>query len=266
MEVQRKLQEQLEVQRHLQLRIEAQGRYLQSILEKARETLAGHKLGSIGLEATRAELSELASKVKNECLGSAFPPISLPSMPDFTALYPDPQLAHQQNQAMDCSAYSCLTSIETSLEKGPLDDLQSCGRKRPRTAFDGKVQYWQDEIRNEMIGEDNLSSPSSRNKDSVMIFSDRNNTDENHRLENVNSFSDAVPKDDDKIGFLVGPSTKSISTALSLRESNERYEPSKQEFAKFPKFPGGLDLNINSEFSVSSKRRELDLNCHGWSR
>ncbi|XP_076928746.1 myb family transcription factor APL-like [Bidens hawaiensis] len=40
-EVERRLHEQLEVQRHLQLRIEAQGKYMQSILEKACQTLAG---------------------------------------------------------------------------------------------------------------------------------------------------------------------------------------------------------------------------------
>lgn len=46
-EVQRKLQEQIEVQRHLQLRIEAQGRYLQSVLHRAYEVLSDdHNLGS----------------------------------------------------------------------------------------------------------------------------------------------------------------------------------------------------------------------------
>ncbi|KAK4253561.1 hypothetical protein QN277_010217 [Acacia crassicarpa] len=44
MEVQRRLHEQLEVQKHLQLRIEAQGKYMQSILEKAYQTLAGENL------------------------------------------------------------------------------------------------------------------------------------------------------------------------------------------------------------------------------
>jgi hypothetical protein len=65
MEVQHRLQQQLEVQRNLQLRIEAQGKYLQSILEKAKETLAGHTSSSPGLEAAHAELTELASKVSN---------------------------------------------------------------------------------------------------------------------------------------------------------------------------------------------------------
>lgn len=46
MEVQRRIHEQLEVQRHLQLRIEAQGKYMQTILEKACQTLAGENLSS----------------------------------------------------------------------------------------------------------------------------------------------------------------------------------------------------------------------------
>ncbi|QHN92104.1 uncharacterized protein DS421_17g580790 [Arachis hypogaea] len=41
MQIAEALQMQMEVQRHLQLKIEAQGKYLQSILHKAQETLAG---------------------------------------------------------------------------------------------------------------------------------------------------------------------------------------------------------------------------------
>ncbi|XVF57318.1 hypothetical protein PTKIN_Ptkin06aG0195600 [Pterospermum kingtungense] len=71
-EVQRRLHEQIEVQRHLQLRIEAQGKYLQAVLEKAQETLGRQNLGTIGLEAAKVQLSELVSKVSNQCLNSAF--------------------------------------------------------------------------------------------------------------------------------------------------------------------------------------------------
>ncbi|XP_017700515.2 myb-related protein 2-like isoform X9 [Phoenix dactylifera] len=71
-EVQRKLQEQIEVQRHLQLRIEAQGKYLRSVLRKAQETLAGYTSNSLGVEAAKAELSELVSAVETECLSSSF--------------------------------------------------------------------------------------------------------------------------------------------------------------------------------------------------
>ncbi|CAD6265387.1 unnamed protein product [Miscanthus lutarioriparius] len=72
-EVQTKLQEQIEVQRHLQLRIEAQGRYLQSVLRRAQEVLADdHSLCSpAGAEAAKAELSELASAVETGCLSSS---------------------------------------------------------------------------------------------------------------------------------------------------------------------------------------------------
>ncbi|KAL1549290.1 myb-related protein 2-like [Salvia divinorum] len=75
-QVQRRLHEQLEVQRHLQLRIEAQGKYLQSVLEKAQETLGGQNMGTIGLEAAKVQLSDLASKVSTQCLNSAFPQLS----------------------------------------------------------------------------------------------------------------------------------------------------------------------------------------------
>ncbi|URE29416.1 Myb-like DNA-binding domain [Musa troglodytarum] len=65
------LKMQMEVQRHLQLRIEAQGKYLQSVLKKAQEALAGYSLSAIGIEAVRTELSELVSAMDTECLTSS---------------------------------------------------------------------------------------------------------------------------------------------------------------------------------------------------
>nr|XP_043632328.1 myb-related protein 2-like isoform X2 [Erigeron canadensis] len=87
-EVQRRLHEQLE--RHLQLRIEAQGKYLQSVLEKAQETVGRQNLGEVGLEAAKIQLSELVSKVSTQRLNSAFS-------------------GKKDNQATDCSINSCLT-------------------------------------------------------------------------------------------------------------------------------------------------------------
>jgi hypothetical protein len=49
-----------QVQRHLQLRIDAQGRYLQSVLHRAYEVLTDHMPG-LPAQATEAELSELTS-------------------------------------------------------------------------------------------------------------------------------------------------------------------------------------------------------------
>uniref|UniRef100_A0A1J3FHU4 Myb family transcription factor APL n=1 Tax=Noccaea caerulescens TaxID=107243 RepID=A0A1J3FHU4_NOCCA len=106
-EVQRRLHEQLEVQRHLQLRIEAQGKYLQAILEKAQETLGRQNLGPAGIEATKAQLSELVSKVSAE-------------YPDTSFLEPkEQQINLRQQQIMQTTTYppnssleSCLTSSE----------------------------------------------------------------------------------------------------------------------------------------------------------
>ncbi|KAJ1268569.1 hypothetical protein BS78_07G145200 [Paspalum vaginatum] len=82
-EMERKLQEHIEVQRHLQLRIEAQGRYLQSVLRRAQEVLADHYgLGSpAGAEAAEAELSELASAEDTGCLSSSSCSLSPPPPP-----------------------------------------------------------------------------------------------------------------------------------------------------------------------------------------
>ncbi|XP_022776849.1 myb family transcription factor PHL8-like [Durio zibethinus] len=71
MEVQMKLHEQIEVQRHLQLRIEAQGKYLQTVLKKAQETLTGYTSSSVGVELAKAELSQLVSMVNTGCTSSS---------------------------------------------------------------------------------------------------------------------------------------------------------------------------------------------------
>lgn len=95
------------MQRHLQLRIEAQGKYLQAVLEKAQETLGRQNLGTAGLEAAKVQLSELVSKVSTQCLNSTFSDLKdlqgglCPQQP-------------QANQPTDCSMDSCLTSCEGS--------------------------------------------------------------------------------------------------------------------------------------------------------
>jgi hypothetical protein len=59
------------VQRHLQLRIEAQGKYLQAVLEQAQETLGKQNLGPANLEDAKIKISELVSQVSNECFSNA---------------------------------------------------------------------------------------------------------------------------------------------------------------------------------------------------
>lgn len=89
------------MQRHLQLHIEAQGKYLQSVLEKAQETLRMQNIGSAaGLEAAKVQISELVSKVSTQSLTSAFPDLQ-------------DRLCQQQmlmNPRNDGSMDSCLTT------------------------------------------------------------------------------------------------------------------------------------------------------------
>ncbi|CAK9229182.1 unnamed protein product [Sphagnum troendelagicum] len=137
MEVQHRLQQQLEVQRNLQLRIEAQGKYLQSILEKAKETLAGHRSSSPGLEAAHAELTELASKVGIDPSGCSFSLMSLPGIhnnpelllqhvvdPRGGASSQQQQLPRQQSRMSDSSSQK---SYLTSLTANPEDSGGASG-------------------------------------------------------------------------------------------------------------------------------------------
>ncbi|KAF9626211.1 hypothetical protein IFM89_031338 [Coptis chinensis] len=111
MDVQNKLNEQIEVQRHLQLRIEAQGMYLQSILMKAQETLAGYKSSSKRLEAAKTEVSELVSMVETRCFNSS------PSEFTKTGFFVLDNAGKKANRATDCSIESSLTSSESSGRK-----------------------------------------------------------------------------------------------------------------------------------------------------
>lgn len=62
-----------QVQRRLQLRIETQGKYLQSILEKACKALNEHFVAYAGaeVEAVGGDLSGLANRVPNNCSGNS---------------------------------------------------------------------------------------------------------------------------------------------------------------------------------------------------
>ncbi|XP_057547874.1 myb-related protein 2-like isoform X1 [Amaranthus tricolor] len=106
-----------DVQRCLQLRIESQGKYLQTVLEKAQETLGKQNIGVVGLDAAKLQLSELVSKVSNQCLNLAF-----------TEIEEQKFICHEQkiqpHKPMgDCSIDSCLTSCDGPHQREP--DMQS---------------------------------------------------------------------------------------------------------------------------------------------
>lgn len=90
----------------MQLRIEAQGKYLQSVLEKAQETLAKQNAGSVGLETAKMQLSELVSKVSTECLQHAFT--------GFEEMEGSQMVQGHTMQLGDGSVDSCLTACDGS--------------------------------------------------------------------------------------------------------------------------------------------------------
>lgn len=92
-----------QVQRHLQLRLEAQGKYLQDVLEKAHESLGRENSGSSGLEAAKVQLSDLVCQVSTQCLNSAFS--GMKELSD---------LCLKQVKA-DGSVDSCLTSCDGTM-------------------------------------------------------------------------------------------------------------------------------------------------------
>ena len=93
-----------QVQRQLQLRIEAQGKYLQTILEKAKETLGSHIGASPGLKVAHEELTELASKVNSEPMKMTFPPLALPELPTNSEDTGIANLPRQQSRVSDSSS------------------------------------------------------------------------------------------------------------------------------------------------------------------
>ncbi|KAK8615523.1 hypothetical protein V6N13_017108 [Hibiscus sabdariffa] len=111
MEVQRKLHEQIAVQSHLQLRIEAQGKYLQSVLKKAQETLAGYTSSSIGVELAKAEISQLVSMVNTGCTSSSFSELTEVGGSNLK------QMERKPMTGTICSMESSLTSPESSGRK-----------------------------------------------------------------------------------------------------------------------------------------------------
>jgi hypothetical protein len=99
------------------LRIEAQGKYLQSILEKAKETLANHTGVAPGLEAAHAELTELASKVNTEPLDPSFSSLALPNLSAHEDHAQGGSLPRQSSRISDTSSQkSYLTNLTVKPE------------------------------------------------------------------------------------------------------------------------------------------------------
>lgn len=233
-EVQRKLHDQLEVQRHLQLRIEAQGKYLQSVLEKAQETLGGQNTGTIGLEAAKVQLCDLASKVSSQCLNSAFPAPGIKHL----------SVSDLKQTAADCSIGSCLTSsCEAHELYNNLVALKPLSFRQP-TSEPKELNHDTNETRQQM-------SELRYMKDNSRIF------DEKSLLPETNNYS----SNDLSIG--IGVDSKWSGGDLMKLEKQLKTTSSSE--MKLPFFSSTmLDLNTDDENDAASSCKQLDLNGFGW--
>ncbi|XP_002523053.2 myb family transcription factor IPN2 isoform X2 [Ricinus communis] len=136
MEVQRRLHEQLEVQRHLQLRIEAHGKYMQNMLEKAYQTLAGENMASGSYKGIGNQGVPDLGAMKD------FGPLNFPQFQDLN-IYGGDQLDLQQN--MD------RPSLDGFM---PNNDHICLGKKRssPYSGSGKSPLIWSDDLRLQDLG------------------------------------------------------------------------------------------------------------------
>ncbi|XP_047952500.1 myb family transcription factor IPN2-like isoform X4 [Salvia hispanica] len=152
MEVNRRLHEQLEVQRHLQLRIEAHGKYMQTILEKACQTvLAGDGSGSYNKStATAPDFAQT---------------LSFPSLQDLNIYGSSEHLESLHHQSMERESFI------------PVSD-NFLGKKRSvqyTTPSSGKSPLiWADDLRLQELGpaDDQIDSVSDIYETKPMLSGD----------------------------------------------------------------------------------------------
>ncbi|XP_073308351.1 myb family transcription factor IPN2-like [Primulina huaijiensis] len=137
MEVNRRFHEQLEVQRHLQLRIEAQGKYMQAILEKACQTLAGENM------AAAASASYHKPNINPEVSAMSFP-----SLQDLNIYGSNDHLDQLHHQTMERSS-----SMDPFMRSNNNDNILTRKRPNPYNTNTGKSPYiWADDLRLQELG------------------------------------------------------------------------------------------------------------------
>ncbi|KAK8589376.1 hypothetical protein V6N12_023774 [Hibiscus sabdariffa] len=229
-EVQRRLHEQLEVQRRLQLRIEAQGKYLQAVLEKAQETLGGQNFGNMGLEAAKVQLSELVSKVSNQCLNSAFS-----DMKDLQGLCSQQGLT-QATAPTDCSMDSCLTSCDGSQKEQETHNNGICLRTYNSSSL----------LEDRLLPQTELKS--------------FNNIKIGNDAERRTFFADRSASD---LSMSVGLQGEKGHPNNNIR--NEDQESFRlQTVNRLPHFATKLDLNVHEDNDAASSCKQFDLNGLSW--
>ncbi|KAK1280495.1 hypothetical protein QJS04_geneDACA015147 [Acorus gramineus] len=255
-EVQRRLHEQLEVQRHLQLRIEAQGKYLQSVLEKAQETLGQQNVGTAGANATRVQLSELASKDSNDC--NIF---SLSELKDMSGPYT--QKTHA-NHLGDCSMDSCLTSCEGSQKDHDAPNAKKGLKPYPDDAPMNHTQEEKHESCQQAYDKDlnGLKTFSStRREPEKMIISEQCGSDDL-------SMSTGVRGDKGRGSYHPDTSCKETDVRHTLADqwpARQQDQMNQLRGYRATYSMTQLDLNVQDEGDDSAHGKQFDLNGFSWS-
>ncbi|XP_017255489.1 myb-related protein 2 isoform X1 [Daucus carota subsp. sativus] len=227
-EVQRQLHEQLEVQRHLQLRIEAQGKYLQAVLEKAQDTITKQNLGELGHEATKARLSEPVSTAYNRCLNSTN--------------HVQSSCEQQKQSNLEGSLDSCITSSGGSLRN---QDLNSNVMHSTNLVFAPmKSSKIDNDPRNQAFDAELQAIELSMNIQRGKWYDDKSY---NH---------EGLKETNDGIGY-TGKITKRTDSG---KPENDDTMQESQLACFMPK----LDLNIHDENDATLRCKQFDLNSFNW--
>lgn len=284
-EVQKRLHEQLEVQRCLQLRIEAQGKYLQTILEKAQQALIYQTSTPARLGAEPAELVEMVSNVATDCNETAS--FSRSSASSSLMDMPTQDEAHYERDRSrayfcdnDASIWHNEASVHDKLQDPSFNDNNGCIYKTdsehelPQTrefnVCSMANSMWESNSHNSLLSSDSMKliqagQEQSHNENSLRIM------DETVMKPTVERIASRISLPEERLPMLVQPPNAHLFQAcLSGHEQGlfKNYDPCPPSMlVKRRKAVEGLDLNIGGDQGAPPQQGiQLDLNTYGWGR
>jgi SHAQKYF class myb-like DNA-binding protein len=284
-EVQKRLHEQLEVQRCLQLRIEAQGKYLQGILEKAQQALIYQTSTPARLGAEPAELVEMVSNVATDCNETAsFSRSSASSSLMDMPTQDEAQYERDRSRVYFCDNGSSIWHNEVSahdkLQEPGFNDSNGCLYKtdsehelqqtREFNVCSMTNSMWESNSHNRLLSSDSMKlieagQDHPQNENSLRIM------DETIMKPTVERLTSRISLPEERLPMLVQPPNAHLFHAcLSGHEQGlfKNYDPCPPSMlVKRRKAVEGLDLNTRGDQGIPPQQGiQLDLNTYGWGR
>lgn len=192
-EMQRRMHEQIEVQRHLQLRIEAQGKYMQTILEKACQTLAGEN--RVNTNPGNKEVN------RNHQIKDYGPNLNFLLPQDLNQLYGSDQqleVLHHHQLSMERTDSSLGGFMSSTI-----GDSNLClGKKRPNTDCGSKSPIiWPDDLRLDQELGNAAVCLGSQYSDEYFYNGARDSAEEQKRMLSEDAMGDKKPNISSKFGM-----------------------------------------------------------------